>query len=254
MGGAAGMVVIFFMLKKWKDLRRIDTAAMPQAILKTRKYSLLTGRWERKAQGLMGLAKKNITPFVKNFFIKIETLHKKLNDWELRYRHMALKRPRSKKDKEIYRQKINTLLVDGDKFIGEGRFAEAENLLIEAVRLNPKEVEAYLKLGEVYLQKKEYDHALESLEFAKKLQPKNERIYCDLGLIYNEQQDLPQALAHFQQCVKLSPNNPRNLDNLLTLAITMKKKLLAENTLVQLKKVNPENQKLTELEVQIKEL
>lgn len=249
-------VIVFFLIvrKKIKKLKLLDLEAMPKAKLQSKKYELIADRLGRKTQAASAVLKKICSPAgsaISNYFQK---LHVKLTELEHKYKQPRQATPQTKEEKEKRRQKIAGLIATGEQKLREEAYVDAENIFLEIIRLNSKEVEAYKYLGELYFAKKDYDHAIETLQFAKKLDPENDRIYCDLGLIFQAKSDMKQALEQFQSCVRLVPNNPRNLSNLLELAIVMKKKALSAKTLEQLKKANPENQKIAELENKIKEL
>ena len=149
------------------------------------------------------------------------------------------------------RQKVASLLERGAQLYNEGNYGEAETVFLDVVRLHPKEVEAYEYLGEVYMEKKEYDHAIQTLEFARSLNPNDDRIYYDLGRVYQTQHDWKKALEHFRVCVELMPNNPKNLHGLLQVSIEAGDRFRARETLRRLKQADPDNQKLVELEEQV---
>lgn len=246
LGGIAvlSLVIIARLIaSKWKKLLLIDIDAMPDAKLRLQKYKIIEHRLQRKTHGAKSTLKKVAIPFAR----AARSTYGKIVELERKYRH-ALPGPQTQEEKERTRQKIASLMEAGIQLYKEGNFGEAEHTFLDIIRLNPQEVEAYEYLGEVYLLKKEHDHAIETLEFAKKLSPKDERIFYDLGVVYQQQGNQRKAMLYFEECVTLAPNNPKNLDALLQLAIEMKEKIVARQTLRKLKEANPENQKLPELE------
>ncbi|MBI2411257.1 MAG: tetratricopeptide repeat protein [Candidatus Kerfeldbacteria bacterium] len=252
-GVAALFCMVGLVVKYWNKLRLLDLDAMPKAKQRSKKYQLIEERLQRKAKDARNAAAKGISP-AKDAVVKhFSRWYEKIVELERKYRH-AMPTPATQEEKEKTRQKIASIMESAVALYKEGKLAEAEHLFLDIIRLNPKEVEAYEYLGELYSQKKEYDHAIETLEFARKLRPKEDRIYYDLGTVYQSQGLQKKALAYFKVCVKLAPNNPRNLDSLLALAIEMKDRILARTTLRQLKEANPENQKITEFEKLVKEM
>lgn len=250
---AALIVVIVILVRHFKQLRLLDLDAMPRAKMRMRKYQLIEERLERKTRGLRSMLHRLIDPASNVVAKGIHRAYERLVALEHRYRH-AVPQTQTQEEKEKTRQKIATLLESGIQHFQDEKYAEAEGLFLDIIRLNPKEVEAYEYLGEVYLAKKEYDHAVQTLEFAKKLSPQDDRIYCDLGSAYQLQGNMKSAVDHLKQCVKLAPNNPKYLDALLTLAIDARDRLLAKETLKQLREANPENQKIEQFSAAVAEL
>lgn len=249
----AVFVIALLFVRKWKKLLLIDLEAMPLAKLRQRKYQILEERFGRKTSAARMSVQRVIGPLQNTITGVSKKAYDKLIALERKYRHQSVKEL-SQEDKEKMRQKIGSMLETGSKHFKEGNLGEAEQTFMDIIRLNPKEVEAYEYLGEVFLTKKEYKHAIETLEFAKSLNPNEDRIYYDLGMVYHESGDPERALEYLQKAVELAPKSPRNLDGLLNQAIEMKDRFVAKETLRQLKEANPENQKLEELEQKVKEL
>lgn len=239
----SAIIVVRIVISKWKKLLLIDIDAMPDAKQRMQKYKIIEQRLQRKTQGAKTTMKKVASPLA----VVGKSVYGKLVALERKYRH-ALPGPQTQEEKERTRQKISSLMETGIQLFKEGNYGEAEHTFLDIIRLNPQEVEAYEYLGEVYTAKKEYDHAIETLEFAKKLSPKEDRVFYDLGMVYQQQGNVKKALVCFEECVELAPNNPKNLDALLAIAVETKDKLMARQTLRKLKEANPENQKLAELE------
>lgn len=250
----AAVTLAIILLRKGKKLRLLDLSAMPRAKLRSKKMQILENRLFRKAESAKKSVVERIAPLGSRFRSGFHALHTKIEALEWKYRNALHVTPRTKEEKEQRRVKIAALMEQGAQFMKEENYIEAEKMFLEVIRLSPKSADAYESLGEVYYYKADYDHAIETLQFVKKLDPESDRIECDLGLIFHQKGDTQKALRHFQESVKLSPNNPRNLDYLLQAAIAMKRKYLAQQTIAHLQEVNPENQKLAELQEQIAQL
>ena len=250
---AAAVVLVYFVAKQWKKMELLDLKAMPKAKLKSKKYELIEGRMMRKGKDATTKVKGILSPVTASFKKTFDGMYKRIHELERKYRH-ATPEPKTQEDKEKTRQKVSTLIEQGAKLYKEENYGEAEAIFLDIVRINPKEVEAYEYLGEVYLEKKEYDHAIETLEFARGLNPNEDRIYYDLGMVHHSQGNFDKAMSYLKECVELAPNNPRNLNALLSLAIEIKDRFVAKEALRKLKESNPDNQKLGELEQVVKEL
>ncbi|OGY87111.1 MAG: hypothetical protein A2233_01530 [Candidatus Kerfeldbacteria bacterium RIFOXYA2_FULL_38_24] len=246
-------VVVFFISRRWKKLLLLDVAAMPKAKIHSQKYKIIEERLQRKTKAVIFGAKKIFRPAqggTNDFFTH---WHGKLKQLESKYKNVRAT-PKNQEEKEQTRQKIAQLMDKGMQFCKSNNYVEAENVFVDIVRLDPKNAEAYEYLGEIYLHKKEYDHACESLEFAKKIDPKNDRIYYALGQVYQERGSMEEAKDCFKQSVELAPKSPRNISAQLELAFMMKDRLTARQALNQLKEANPENQKIAEFEQRIAQI
>ncbi|PIW37085.1 MAG: hypothetical protein COW24_01980 [Candidatus Kerfeldbacteria bacterium CG15_BIG_FIL_POST_REV_8_21_14_020_45_12] len=242
-------ILIALFVKYRKKMTMLDLEAMPRAKLRSKKYQLIEKRLARKTTSMSVGIKKASVPLSEG----LQKIYHKLQQLERRYSH-ADKKPQTQEEKEQRRSKVAALLEDGATKFKDENYADAEQVLLDVIRLSPKEIEAYEYLGEIYLARKEYDHAIETLKFARELNPNDDRIYLDLGNVFEQQGSLERATENYKQCVKLAPNNPRNLSALLNVALAKKDRFLARETLWKLKEVNPENQKLAELDAQVKEL
>lgn len=248
---AAAVVVFGSVARQWGRLRRVDLDAMPQAKLRKRKYQLIESRLQRRAGSLRESLQKVIHPKGGSIGGTVHKWYDRLHRLERRYRSATVDATDSQ-GKEITRQKLSALIEEGQQAIKDDNSIEAEHIFLDAIRLSPQHVEAYQLLGEVYISKKQYDHAIETLEYAKHLSPKDDRIQYDLAVVFLDQNDLDTAMEYARAAVDIAPNHPKNLDLLVRVAIAKQDKLAAVDAFRKLKEANPENQKLTELNQQIK--
>jgi tetratricopeptide (TPR) repeat protein len=249
----SAIALVVLVVRQWKKLTLIDLEAMPKEKIRSRKYQLIEERLERKTRGMREFSKRVLSPVSGTVAAGMHRSYQKLLQMERKYR-LAVGQPKTEEERERRRQKVVALMQQGEQVFNDGNYGEAEQIFLDTIRLNPQEVEAYEYLGEVYAQKKEYDHAIETLEFARHLNPNEDRIYYDIGMVYSQQGNSAKALENLKECVRLSPNNPRNLDSLLAVSIAAGDRVVAVQTLRQLKEANPENQKIAEFEEQVKGL
>ncbi len=243
----AGMLVLRFVLSKAKKLTLLDLDAMPKAKVRSKKYQIIENRLKRKTKTIFGFLDTMMKP-VKE---QSKNIYKKLVELEHKYRR-ADHAPKTDQEKEQTRSKIAQLFDEGRALFKAEKFTEAEQIFLDIIRISPKEVEAFEYLGEIYIERKEYDHAIETLRFAMELNPNDDRIFLDLGTIYQEQGNLDKAVENLKKCVEIAPNNPRNLDALLKAGIQKKDRVIAKETFRKLQEVDPDNGKLKELEEAVK--
>lgn len=86
-----------------------------------------------------------------------------------------------------------------------GDLAQTELLCQRAIALNNKLVIPYLKLGQVYWRRREYQQAHYYLQQALELTPDNASIYASMGLVKGEEQQNEAAAQLLIQAAQLAP-------------------------------------------------
>ena len=122
-------------------------------------------------------------------------------------------------------------------FLYTARMAEREDVRIEASWKEALKEE----WGQDYLK---------SLEINKE----DIETYLQLAGIYCNLENYQQAFLIAEQAGLIEPNNPRVLDFLIKISIIVQDKEAALRAYKQLKEVNPENQKLSEIKEKISQL
>jgi Tfp pilus assembly protein PilF len=104
----------------------------------------------------------------------------------------------------------------GQMLESSGNLGEAQAHYEQALKLNPKCLDAMLALGRVYTRAGRPDAALKMYDRAEKAHRKNPSVYNDKGLCLAEQHDWPGALAALRQATKLDPASSKYHNNLGT--------------------------------------
>jgi tetratricopeptide (TPR) repeat protein len=179
---------------------------------------------------------------------------------------------------------IDQLFVAAREAIDDQQYAEAEKHLIEVLARDAKSVRAYELLGDLYVLNKSYHQAEEVFQYLIKftllqgveadkpikkgkwqeietdllgsldLSPEVAIYYDDLGKVYELMQKPDKALDCYLKTVTIEPNNPRYLDKLIGASIAVGDEGLAKKTFRRLKKINPENAKLSQLQQDIEKM
>ena len=120
-----------------------------------------------------------------------------------------------------------------------------------ALRLKGKDVEAWFRLGTIYLIIKDFDHALESFESCRALSPSSkDDVLASMGLAYTGKNDPGRAAGLFKEALDLNPGNEiarKSLtDSIAALASQAKEQLQknpanAEKMLEKLLVLDPDN-------------
>ncbi len=79
---------------------------------------------------------------------------------------------------------------------------------------NPKDIENYITLGELYGRQGLFDKSIEALKKAIEIDPTNDRAYNNMGTAYAVQKKFSLAAEMFSKAVQNNPNNTSYLMNL----------------------------------------
>jgi tetratricopeptide (TPR) repeat protein len=133
-------------------------------------------------------------------------------------------------------------LIEKAKQVAETKPREAESLLREAIRLDPKSAPAYEELGRLYTKLKEYPKAIDAYAKAADLDPKLPETFFNIGYVYAQTKDYAKAEEMYARVVKLAP--PFLDEALYNLAIVQEKqgkKQEAIESLERVLRINPNN-------------
>ena len=102
------------------------------------------------------------------------------------------------------RAALYTLL--GLQFHREGQLDQAVYHLSEAIQLAPSQLDPYLELGKVYLDRREQKQAFKIYQRAIKVAPQDYRPYYQAGQALKEYKDYVAAETMLRQAAQLAPN------------------------------------------------
>jgi enediyne biosynthesis protein E4 len=95
----------------------------------------------------------------------------------------------------------------------EGDFAQARNILLRAVKANPRDASLWFHLGVSCSELKDDDQAIKAFEQARALAPRMPDIYMNLGLSYWHKGDLGKAKEAYHAGLLLRPTDSAGLEN-----------------------------------------
>ncbi|MFH1207820.1 MAG: tetratricopeptide repeat protein [Patescibacteria group bacterium] len=270
-------IVIYIVSKKFPVISAIDIQKLSKHKQDKVKSDLMGVRLKRKLDILN----------IKKFFspsngesVKVPMVQKMRNFLkELEHRYQK-KVSEAEVEELPVEKKKSILLAEAEVLVGKDQDTEAEQKYIEAISLDARFKEAYQGLADLYLKKKDYDHAKEIFKYLIKINATDDAGFEHLGQIAKSQGDLAEAekdylqsislnnrvagyqadlaevyqakgehgkaLEHFQEALKLEPHNPKFLDLAISTAITLNNTEVANEYYAKLKEVNPDNIKLKE--------
>ena len=87
------------------------------------------------------------------------------------------------------------------------KYEEAEDVVMQAVRINPKNADTYFNLGTIYSRKNLPKVAINYLLKALNYDSKNADIFYILSINFTKVGLLKEAAENFKLCLKIDPNN-----------------------------------------------
>jgi tetratricopeptide (TPR) repeat protein len=108
---------------------------------------------------------------------------------------------------------LGQLFQAGQDALNHGRLDEAEKDFKQVLALEPGVGGAYANLGVVYMRRKQWTKALETLRKAEQLMPEVAGIRLNIGLAYYRQNEFLKAIPPFESVVRDEPAalQPRHL-------------------------------------------
>lgn len=98
--------------------------------------------------------------------------------------------------------------VAGDTF--QARIAQHQAI----VARDPKNVGAWIQLGNDYFDTRQPRKAIEAYGRALELQPDNPNVLTDQGVMYRDLGEFQQALANFEKASRVDPKHPQSVFNM----------------------------------------
>jgi len=270
------LAIIFILIaRKFSVLASVDVDSIPEEKAAETKDRIIRERMDRKLDSAKKFIHLLLDP-AKVFFKKIvrffrDIYHKLIH---IREKHKKSEIVGGSKVSEIepdisLEQKIKDLIEDAQDLLKNEKYEQAEKKFIDVIALDKKQIICYKGLAEIYMAQKEWRQARDILKYAYKLQVDFIKLNPDaagpltqsLAFILNDLSEISfnleqknDALAYIKKALELDPNNPKFINALIDIYIKLGEKLRAERALELLKKANPENQKIIEIEELIKEL
>jgi Tfp pilus assembly protein PilF len=250
--GVCLLVILWTLWRKIPQLRMIDVAAIPSERDKQMKDRLLAERVKRlqaEKFGAVGKAAFAAARAVSRLGRRAVQKLYALEQYYQKVRQTPEELERAK-DPEV----IKKMIAEAEEFVRQQEFIPAEKLYIQVISHNPKNVEAYEGLGNLYLKNEQYDQARETLLFTLRLSPDDASVNMSLAELERQLDNPAAAVAFVRHSVDKRPGNPKYLDLYIESALLAKNVSEAERGLELLRTVNPENQKLQEFAEEIGKL
>lgn len=104
-----------------------------------------------------------------------------------------------------------SLLVEGDQLLADGKLREAERAFLRAVAKNPKNPKLYNRLGAIYLKQRNFSDALEAFIAARELDSSKASRHYNVALAAWQSGKRPLAREAIAQALSLDPTAEKYL-------------------------------------------
>ncbi|MBI4273013.1 tetratricopeptide repeat protein [Candidatus Uhrbacteria bacterium] len=253
-----GSVALLAMVvgKRLRVVASIDVDTLPSEQQASVKKRLLRGKLERKTFAIKKWMKKNFAPLGE----RISHVGELWNALHLKLEHMHTHSRKEMSPKQD--TPTQDPLIMAKIALDAEQFDEAEHAFIEVIRVQPRSQESYRGLSDLYMRKKDFALAYESLLYLWKLLKgggdestllRSQAAY-DLWDVSFQSEKLEHAKKWIQEVLAQEPNNPKFLDAAIETYIAIEDRLRAERVFEALQATNPENNKLSEFNERIKGL
>ena len=89
---------------------------------------------------------------------------------------------------------------------------QAESILTDVIKKNPESLDAHRKLMGVYLQKRDYRNAIQTMQSAISLSPEDPKLFIALAILYDHSGAYEYALPILDQALELDPTSQMAVD------------------------------------------
>ncbi|MBM5789659.1 hypothetical protein FJZ23_01025 [Candidatus Parcubacteria bacterium] len=241
------LIILIVLVRKISVLRVMDIKTIATERSRELKEKLIMGRFERRALGKWRVVSRAAGAAVQGASRVGRRAVQRLYAIEQYYQ--KLNRNATEGQHAYPLETIKKMTNEAERLIQQEEYIPAEKIYIDIISHNPRSVDAYEGLGNMYLSKKEYEQARETLLFALRLSPNDASVNVSLAELEMALEKKPKAaLAYLRKAVGKRSKNPKYLDFYIEAALTAGSLKDARTGIQLLSDVNPENQKIPEFE------
>lgn len=239
-------IILILLIRKVPQLRVINTDSILKERMNTVKEQIILQKFQRVGGEKLQRVYKNLLLFVGIISRIGRRTVQKLYAIEQYYQKM--KRSATEGQHAYDTETIRRLIDAAEVLIAKDEFIPAEKFFIDIISHNPKNIDAYEGLGNLYLRSKQFDQARETLLFTLRLSPNDASVCVSLAELELKSDNPKAALIHLRKAVQKRFKNPKYLDLYIETSLQAGSLKDAQEGIRLLKAVNPENQKIPEFE------
>lgn len=237
--------VVFFVvlvIQKIPHLRVMNPDMIPKERTKKMKEKILLQKFERtQGERLKGVM--NVIASVSRLTSQIgRRLVQRLYALEQSYQKM--KRNTTEGMHAYDTETIRDRVTHAEQLIVKEEYIPAEKIFIDIISHNPKCVDAYEGLGNLYLANHQLEQANETFQFTLRISPNDASVFVSLAELELMKDQPKTALTYLKKAIQKRPKNPKYLDFYIETSLKAGSLKDAQDGIKRLKEVNPENQKI----------
>lgn len=238
--------LVLLLIRKAPQLRVINVDSIPKERTRKIKEQIILQKFQRAGgEKLKGVVTG--TTFLVRFMSRVgRRVVQRLYTLEQYYQ--KLKRSASEGQHAYNTETIHKLKEEAQMLLQKGEVIPAEKIYIDIISHNPKSVDAYEGLGNLYLSHGQIDQARETLLFTLRLSPNDASVLVSLAELEMKVDQPKAALVHLHKAIQKRPKNPKYLDLYIEISLKAGSLKDAQDGIKRLKEVNPENQKIGDFE------
>jgi Flp pilus assembly protein TadD len=145
----------------------------------------------------------------------------------------------------------DSLIHRAEHLLTAGQYNKAQDMLIEAIRSDPDNPEAYYLFGDVLCKLERFGDAITMLQKADKLTPRHPRIYHLLGWAIFMNGDIPAGRSFMELALQADPENNQLYADLAVLEMRDGNLTKAQDYVLRGKRVAPDDETLDEVSMVI---
>lgn len=243
--------MLLLLIRKMPQLRVINVDSIPKERARKIKEQIILQKFQRAS----GKKMKGISAFFLMTGRTISRVGRRAVQrlYALEQYYQKLKRSASEGYHAYDAETIHRLVEDAETLIQKDELIPAEKIYIDIISHNPKSVDAYEGLGNLYLGNGQFDQARETLQFTLRLSPNDASVLVSLAQLELKLDQPKSALAHLKKAIQKRPKNPKYLDLYIEVSLKAGSLKDAADGIKRLKEVNPENQKIQNFEERFNE-
>lgn len=239
-------VMGYIVWRKIPQLRVIDVNSIPKERERRVKEQLILSKFQRISGVKLRKTVQIATVLIQALSRWGRRAVQKL--YRLEQYYQKLKRTAEEGSHVYSDEVIRKRLEEAMEFIRQEEYIPAEKIFIDIISHNPKSVDAYEGLGNMYLASGQYDQARETLQFALRISPDDASVNVSLAELEMKLGQPKQSLVYLRKAIEKRSKNPRYLDYYIEAALEAGSLKDAREGIQALKEVNPDNKKIAEFE------
>ncbi len=248
-------VVLFIVIRKFPQMANLDIDNLPEEKIYQKKKEIINKRIDESSN----LLKKKIFAFLVplrrkiwgklqlQFRIYVGKIERLLHHEEI----LKIKIENQNATPEDREQKLVQLISDGEQYLKNGNYEEAEERFIAAIKNDAKSTGAYRGLADTYFAKNAIEEAKQTYQFLVKIKPDDDYALVKLAEIEESQGNLEDAISYYQQTVLLNDSFSPRFYHLAELLLKVGQPQVAKEAILQAVELEPQNPKYLDFLIEI---